>query len=578
MVSRPPFAVWLLRLFAVLLAAGLLLAFAPAGWLRGRLASLAPDGEVELLTAELLRRLRFAAAAGLLAPAFLLWASWRRRPAIENAAARLAAASSRLSRSLGRDLRRLAGWRPALAICLLGFLVRLVYLGAPMRHDEAKTFFAFVARPLSDAISNYYVPNNHILHTLLAHLSWRLFGDAPEVLRLPAFLAGCGLVPLTFLAGLRLFERRSATWAAALVALCPPLIDYSTDARGYTLVAAAALASFWILTGRDRQPLAWAATAVLGALGLFAVPVMAFPLGALLLHRCLAAPPARRARNLGYAAATAAACLALATLLYLPAVARSGARQVIGHPYLKPLPALEVLSGLPELIAVQAHFLVAGVPKAAVFLLPLGALLFPAPRQFRRSRRLLAAVFLAAFALTLAQRVLPLERTYLALAPLVLLAAARAGSELTLLLGSPRRPWLAPAAAFVLAAALLTFRPDANRECPEADFLAQVIVGRRVEGAQVLTGTPVAGPLRFYLTRRRFSGPLLWARQPPEPPPPGPLFLAIRPGSFTAAELGVTDLEDFRLIATGPTALLYLRRGPLPAASAAASDVSFAPP
>ncbi len=238
MAARPLAALARIALVAALLGAAAL-ALTPADALRGFLSwVLEPAGGRVELTARSLLELRLigAAAAAILGgvAAFL-----RYRPA---PAARLAAAARRLGRSLGR---RPAALRPATArrsrpAPPAVVAVRLAFLGAPMRHDEAKTFLSFVAKPLLEGLSNYYVPNNHILHTVLAHLAWRLFGDAPQVLRgCPPSLAGCALLPLAWLVGLRLFEKRSAMWAAALVAACPPLVDYATDARGYSLVGAA---------------------------------------------------------------------------------------------------------------------------------------------------------------------------------------------------------------------------------------------------------------------------------------------------------------------------------------------------
>ena len=69
--------------------------------------------------------------------------------------------------------------------------------------------------------------------------------------------------------------------AAALVAASSTLVEYSTNARGYTLVALATVLVFLAAArALDRDSVgAWAVVAVVGALGLYAVPIMVYPLG-----------------------------------------------------------------------------------------------------------------------------------------------------------------------------------------------------------------------------------------------------------------------------------------------------------
>src|SRR5437588_10729707 len=103
------------------------------------------------------------------------------------------------------------------AIVAVGVLVRLAYLGEPMRYDEAFTFNEYASRSAYDGISEYTFPNNHLFHTLLVHCSIRAFGDAPWAVRLPALAAGLALIPATSGLARRLCDRPSATLAAALV-------------------------------------------------------------------------------------------------------------------------------------------------------------------------------------------------------------------------------------------------------------------------------------------------------------------------------------------------------------------------
>src|SRR5207245_4620972 len=58
----------------------------------------------------------------------------------------------------------------------------------------------YASHPLSVALTIYGSPNNHILHSLLMHFAYRMFGSAEWALRLPALLAGIAIVPLTYVA------------------------------------------------------------------------------------------------------------------------------------------------------------------------------------------------------------------------------------------------------------------------------------------------------------------------------------------------------------------------------------------
>jgi len=84
---------------------------------------------------------------------------------------------------------------------LLAIVLRVpLLLHQPMRHDEANTFSELASRPLYYALSIYSAPNNHLLHTLLVHLSYSLFGNYPWAIRLPAFVAGLLLIPVSYAA------------------------------------------------------------------------------------------------------------------------------------------------------------------------------------------------------------------------------------------------------------------------------------------------------------------------------------------------------------------------------------------
>lgn len=123
-----------------------------------------------------------------------------------------------------------------LAILLAAVWMRIDLLGLSARYDEATTFMEYAQMPWMVAMTKYTAPNNHILHTLLAHASISLFGDNIIALRLPALLAGTGVVAAAY------FYLRAAGGAnvalvgMSLVATNQYMLQYSVDARGYSMV------------------------------------------------------------------------------------------------------------------------------------------------------------------------------------------------------------------------------------------------------------------------------------------------------------------------------------------------------
>lgn len=544
-------------------AALLALAALPSSTVRGRLGRLAPDGEMEALTPSVLLTGRIGLIALALVLAVAGFVGWRRR-------ARLAAAAGAAWREMAGSLRLEAlRWRrlprrelgALIAICALGLILRLCFLDGPMRHDEAKTYLSFISLPLFDGISNYYVPNNHVFYTALAHGAVRLFGDGPPAIRMVAFVCGCLMLPLVYWLGRRLFGRRTALLATAWAAIAIPLIDFSTDARGYTLICALTLSAFALLAGREQMPLAWLALAVAGAFALWAVPTAVFPIGVILTWAVLdpRLPTfAAWRRRLGAASLTGLVCLSLAAILYTPAFIRSGVAMVVANKWVLSLRPAEFWEQLPDWLGRFAVWAAGGAGWKLALIATLGAVaLWPRGRErwlASPALRLVAAGVLATAFLLVARRVLPPERILLALVPLLLLLAARGLSRLL-------RPGSVPLVAIALALAgsawALTLGLASQQECPEAEALAATIADPIAPpGATVLTATPAAGPLRYYLRRRGWPlDRLHWIAEPEQgrrllEADPGAL-LVVRHGAFGAQALGAAPGVELETLQEG---------------------------
>ncbi len=232
------------------------------------------------------------------------------------------------------------GSRPLLVlIALCGLLLRIGGLNKPVEYDEAYTVVEFSSRSWWAVISDYSLPNNHILHSLLVRASLLSFGQHAWSIRLPALLAGLGMIVAAYFLGKALYSRETGLVAAALVAYFPEMLRFSTTARGYTLVGLFSLLIFWLAQRAVRQPgpRNWILMAVCSSLGLWTIPIMLYPAGGAYLWTALEGP-----RNRKFFAGWLASGLGtglLTGLLYSPALVFSGWRRVLANGFVQPVDA-----------------------------------------------------------------------------------------------------------------------------------------------------------------------------------------------------------------------------------------------
>lgn len=321
-------------------------------------------------------------------------------------------------------------------IILVGIGTRLYYATiTPILGDESETYFNYVDQPLAVTVSLYDQPNNHILNSLLAHLSIALFGDTLWSLRLPTFIAGILAVPLTYVLARCFYDRDSGLLAAGLVATSPFLIHQSINARGYPFATALLLIQFILV---HHLLLSWrrtllGATAIVVALQLYAMPSSLYAVGipfiwlgvALLIrHRTLLN------RAFLELFLTGVGGIVLTILLYLPVFLRSGISTVLSTIDLysdEPFP----VSQIPiNYYRVAVKFFNLGIrdiyPVPIIILLSVGILISLA-LYFRSARERLPMLIAAALwiaPILAIQRINPYGRVWAFLVPIALIAAA----------------------------------------------------------------------------------------------------------------------------------------------------------
>lgn len=164
-----------------------------------------------------------------------------------------------------------------LMMVITGAILRLYFLQQPMRYDEACTFNNFIG---SDFISLFYYPspNNHVFHSSIVKIQCLIFGSHPVSIRFPAFFFGLLIIPLTFILS-KTFSPRIGVLATTGVALCPLLVLYSTNARGYTLFVFLTLLLVLCCVLFCEKPnfAGVVSISAIVSLGMFNIPVMLFP-------------------------------------------------------------------------------------------------------------------------------------------------------------------------------------------------------------------------------------------------------------------------------------------------------------
>jgi hypothetical protein len=574
----------------VLLAAGVLALSAsliPFETVRASIDRSARSGAVHEYTpavhASLALALRLAGGAALVAGL----AAWRMRGFLGTLFARLRQEFRTGLHALRPAREDLGTWAGLLVLIALAAGLRLAFLGQPIRYDEAFTHAEYAGRPLYVLVSKYDLPNNHVFHSLCVHVACGLLGDAPWAIRLPAFLAGLLMVPAAYAAARALYDRPTGLLCAALVAGSSILVEYSTNARGYTLLALFFLLLIRLgcsLQGR-KNLIGWGLFSVLAALGLWTVPTMLFPYGAVVLWLAIYSLWGNETRNtygravLVWLGGSCVLTVALTAVLYAPVLLVSGIKALTANQYVAPAEG-QWWAQLPPMLASTWGQWQRDVPMPLAVALGAG-FVAAVVRPTSRAVLLAGTTLLWSAAVVAVQRVVPFERVWLFALPLYLCVASAGLVELTRLCRTPAAVRYALAGA---AAVLLSWQVLASRQVerstetgtlPDAAEVAAFLKDRLGPGDRVIAWCPSDLPLDYYCrqfgVRGRVVGSAGWRKD--EPDWKGERLLAVvnkRHGQTFAALAQryrlaeVSDPAAARVVWDGDSAAVYecaARRG-----------------
>jgi hypothetical protein len=334
-------------------------------------------------------------------------------------------------------------------VILAAAWLRASRLGHPMRYDEAYAFVSFAYPTSIRAWFDYHEPNNHVLHTLLVHLFTRFGGFGPATIRIAAFISGIAIVPV----GSYLAKTLTGRWSAALIAAMllatsNLLVEYSANARGYSMVCLASLMMgiSTVQICRDFSRISvWIAWTALAALGMFTIPIMLYPVSiftCIILLEVMLSPEGRKEkRGALRRLILALGAFALATVLfYWPVVAVNGLKHVVANRWVSPIPLSEVFGKLPGQAIITLSQWIRDTDWLWRVLVSLGVttsiIVGVAYRRVFWVLPVLGAVLLALAAII--QRVVPFPRVWLFMLPLGLVLAACGMDFLTVALGNRR--------------------------------------------------------------------------------------------------------------------------------------------
>ena len=395
--------------------------------------------------------------------------------------------------------------------------IRLAYVNLPIRFDEAFTHNQFASTGFSSIFANYDHVNNHPLNSYLVAIAVSMFGSGEWVIRLPALLAGLALTGAIYLVTRSLYNDRVALIATALTGASYPLIQFSTNGRGYSLLTLATV----LMVGagarakQRNRPIDWALLCICILIAEISIPLHFYSSATILLWLLLSVSleyvgEERRVR-LRRLFVCGGGSLIVLIVFFSPAAFQAEissffASHLQGDPADIPL-TFEDIGEIPrsvmaylnaETLAIVGTSLIAAMSVGAVTHERFGEGVVPV---------LLPAVLIAV-ASALVRGEIQTGRVWIYLAPLYFITVG-AGVVYIVDLLAKNRPYALNSMAILLfvvpAATVLNSRAvqltDETGYAPEASQAARLIADQVTPGDEILLIDPHSEILRYYLNR-----------------------------------------------------------------------------
>ncbi|MCX6292143.1 MAG: glycosyltransferase family 39 protein [Bacteroidetes bacterium] len=473
------------------------------------LDSLSADHQVESFTPERFQliqmRVRIVSIAVLLLNFFL----WIKRNDVERFSETILVESRSYLKNLFRRIihgiksEKRVHLFVLIIIFFWGFFLRLAHLFQPISYDEAFTYLYFVKRPLFIGLSDYSYPNNHLFHTFLSHLSCSVFGNEEWVIRLPAFIAGVLIIPMTYLSARKLFNKETALLAMSLVAVSNVLIEYSVMARGYTMLTLFFLVLIFLSDELEKRKGSWIFFILISALALYTVPVFVFALmiiyGQFIFLSTGICIPKKKILVALFST------LVLTALLYLPPVLVSGMKSLLNNPYIGESTTISNSSLIQKTVAETFLSWKRGISIVIFILLSAGFLFSVVIKQ---NRKWIASILFMLIILLIGVLMLhriPPARIWLFLVPLLFIISSSGMVEVVTKIKFKKANWLfsglALALLFYQSSEVYSMKPAHWSDISDNEKMAVAISHEIKPGDRLLSVIPTDYPLEYYLLK-----------------------------------------------------------------------------
>ena len=222
------------------------------------------------------------------------------------------------------------------------------------------------------------------------------------------------------------YNKQAAIITASLVASSSILIEYSTNARGYTLVCLFFLIMISILSylRYNHNLAAWILFALFGSIGFYTIPIMLYPFiifNIWFVINCLYDIRQNSIALSNLIKFSILSCL-LAFIFYIPVVIVTGIESIVGNPFVTTRTMSYVVANLPSHLLAVLHDWMRDYPSIIVCFMTIGMIVFIIyNKQFNNNvLSLFIAVILCCLIVFFLQKVIPFERVWLFLLPLFL--------------------------------------------------------------------------------------------------------------------------------------------------------------
>ncbi len=320
-------------------------------------------------------------------------------------------------------------WFWVSAAMVIAVVARLTVLKQPIGYDEAFTLLNFVNLGWID-VFYYTLPNNHVLFSLIAHITWPFSGDALITARLIALVVSVVSIPMAFVLARKLEAHGLITLVG--MALLPYLVFFGGLARGYSMMVFLLLALALLVQLEHPKQERWLAMALVSALALFTMPSALFGVASIVawaLFLNFRKPSDWRDSALHFLLPYGLAVSSFTLLLYTPVIIASGSVDaIINNRFVQPLSWSAFLG---TFFSYSEQMLTGQLRDISIFFMPIAAIGILLALAQRTSATLLLGLIAGSLAILLLSRTHPFTRTWVYLLPFLLVAADCGWSRIT---------------------------------------------------------------------------------------------------------------------------------------------------